>query len=117
MTVQALIERLDALLLRAPGVRRGRMFGHPAYYVKGRMFACVYGDVVGLKLPEQAAAALVARGDAQPFQPHGKRRMREWIQLPRRPDLPAKHRRSLQASLDFVGSLPPRARVSGSLRA
>jgi len=117
MTVQVLVERLDALLLRAPDVRRGRMFGDPAYYVGGRMFACVHGDVVGIKLPEQVAADLVVRGEAQPFQPHGKRRMREWIQLPRRPDLPVKHRRILQASLEFVGGLPPRARVSGSLRA
>ena len=108
MMTQAMIERLDAQLLRAPDVHCGKMFGHPAYYVKGRLFACVYGDIVGLKLPEQMAADLVSRGEADPFQPYGKRRMREWIQLPHRPDLLVKHRRTLQASLDFVNGLPRR---------
>lgn len=57
------------------------MFGHPAYYVGGRLFACIMGDGVGIKVPAALAAQLVAGGTAIPFQPYGKPPMREWIFL------------------------------------
>lgn len=66
-----------------PEVREGRMFGHPAFFVGKKMFACVYGDGVGLKLPAERAAALLAAPDVVPFQPYGKPRMREWVQINR----------------------------------
>jgi TfoX/Sxy family transcriptional regulator of competence genes len=95
-------ERLEAQLLCGPDARRGQMFGHPAYYVNGKMFACAYGGVIGLKLPEALAADLIARGRAEPFQPYGKRKMREWVQLPCDEASLHEHRDALQASYDFV---------------
>ena len=72
---------LDQLLLHHPGVRPGSMFGCPAYYIDRRLFACVYGDCVGIKLPAAIATSLVAERRASRFQPYGKARMREWVQL------------------------------------
>lgn len=96
---------LDEQLLRNPKVRRGKMFGHPAYYVNGRLFACVYGKVLGLKLPEGLVSDLIAHGRAEPFQPYGKRKMREWIQLPLDQALSHDHGNTIQASLSFVKGL------------
>ena len=59
------------------------MFGLPAFYVAGKLFACVYGDGVGLKLPAERVAALLDRPGVAPFRPYGKPAMRQWIQLTR----------------------------------
>lgn len=74
---------LDTLLLHLPGVAAGKMFGYPAYYVHGKLFACVYGDGVGLKVPEETARTLLELAHVAPFQPMGKPKMREWVQINR----------------------------------
>lgn len=74
---------LDALLQQLPGVTIGKMFGYPAFYVHGKLFACVYGDGVGVKVPEGVARSLLANAHVVPFQPMGKPKMREWVQINR----------------------------------
>ncbi len=73
---------LDELLLSQPQVRSGKMFGFPAYYAGKKLCICLYEDGVGIKLPEQSAAKLLAEDpNAIPFQPMGKPKMREWVQI------------------------------------
>lgn len=73
---------LDELLLGYPQVRPGKMFGFPAYYVGAKLCACLYEQGVGIKLPQPSAAALLAQdANVVPFQPMGKARMREWVQI------------------------------------
>lgn len=73
---------LDELLLGYPGVRPGLMFGFPAYYAGAKLCITLYDQGVGLKLPAQSAAALLeANPNVIPFQPMGKSRMREWVQI------------------------------------
>ena len=72
---------LDSLLLALSGVVSGKMFGYPAYYVKRKLFACVYGDGVGVKVRKEFAKDLLSEDDIVPFQPMGKARMRERIQI------------------------------------
>lgn len=74
---------LDALLLHLPGVTAGKMLGYPAYYVHKKLFACVYGSGVGLKVPEKIASNLLSKAHIVPFQPLGKPKMREWVQINR----------------------------------
>jgi hypothetical protein len=74
---------LDSLLLHLPGVVAGRMFGYPAYYVNGKLFACVYGQGVGIKVPAKVADSLAGRKGIVRFQPLGRRPMKEWIQINR----------------------------------
>jgi hypothetical protein len=50
---------LDSLLLGTPGVVAGKMLGYPAYDVCKKLFACVYGHGVGIKVPERLATELV----------------------------------------------------------
>ena len=78
-------EEVAAALVEAgeelPETRRGKMFGHPALYARGKLFACAFGDGVGLKLPAEVVAALVEEEGFEPFQPYGKAGMREWALL------------------------------------
>ena len=74
---------LDELLLDLQGVKPGKMFGYEAYYVFGKMFACIYGESVGIKVPEAEANRLLEEPFVIPFQPLGRKRMREWVQFNR----------------------------------
>ena len=72
---------VDEILLQFPGVVEGQMFGYPAYYLNKKMVACVYEDGVGLKVPETTATELLEKAHITYFQPLGRRKMREWIQI------------------------------------
>ncbi len=73
---------LDDLLSGYSIVRPGKMFGFPAYYVGKRLCICLYEEGVGVKLPEQTVARLLETDrNTVPFQPLGKPKMREWIQI------------------------------------
>jgi TfoX/Sxy family transcriptional regulator of competence genes len=74
---------LDAMLLHLPGVTAGKMFGYPAYYFHRKLFACVYGDGVGVKVPEDVATRLLSEEEVVPFQPMGRPKMREWVRINR----------------------------------
>lgn len=95
---------LRDILAAYPEVREGRMFGYPAFYVGRRMFACVHGVGVGIKVPATVADALRERPDIIDFQPHGRRRMKEWVQINRRSsDQYREDAAVFAAALRFVG--------------
>ena len=96
--------QLDALLLALPGVSARTINGLDAYYVSDRMFACISGKGIGLRLPVATATELqFSRDNVVPFQPGGMASTREWIQIDRanaadyEQDLPL-----FQASMAFV---------------
>jgi len=102
---QGCLQVLRDLLLGLPGVREGKMFGVPAFYVGRKLFACVYGDVVGFKVQEDLAQKLLDDSRFAPFQPRGRQRMREWVQFPCAPHKEIEtYREVLLASYEFVGS-------------
>jgi hypothetical protein len=78
------LEVLAPRLAEVPHVHPGKMFGFPAFYAAGRLFACVYGQGVGLKLPRERVTELLRQPGFVPFQPYGKPMMREWVEI-RRP--------------------------------
>lgn len=96
--------QIDAVLLKLPGVVAKKINGLDAYFVSDRMFACISGDGVGLRLPAAAARDLqFARGDVVPFQPAGIGATREWIQIDRAEAADYEKDLALfQASLEFV---------------
>jgi hypothetical protein len=96
-------EVLDTLLLQIPGVVAGRMFGYPAYYIHGKLFACIYGEGVGIKVPEKVAGSLVGRKGVVRFQPRGRKPMKEWIQINRkRSEDYLMDQEILKISIDYV---------------
>ena len=97
---------LDSLLLDIPGVVEGKMFGHAAYYVNGKLFACIHGGGVGVKVLEGIANKLLSEQRAVPFQPMDKPKMREWVQINRARS--ADYRKDigiLRTSVQFVSHL------------
>src|SRR5260221_12003903 len=100
--------QIDALLLKLPGVVAKKINGLDAYFVNDRMFACISGGGIGLRLPAATATELqFSRDNVVPFQPGGMPSSREWIQIDRAEatdygkDLPL-----FQASPRFVKPAP-----------
>ena len=96
--------QIDTLLLAIPGVVSKKMANLDAYFVNDRMFACISGKGIGIRLPVAAATELqFSRADVEPFQPGGTASSREWIQVNR--ENAADYANDLdlfKASIDFV---------------
>ena len=76
--------QIDALLLSLPGASTRKINNLDAYFVSDKMFACISGDGVGLRLPAATARELqFSRDNVVPFQPAGLASTREWIQINR----------------------------------
>ena len=75
--------QIDAILLPLPGVVGKKLNALDAYFVNDRMFACISGNSLGLRLPVSTATELqFSRADVEPFNPGGAS-SREWIQISR----------------------------------
>jgi hypothetical protein len=96
--------QIDALLLKLPGVSARKINGLDAYFVSDKMFACISGDGVGLRLPVATATELqFSRDNIVPFQPGGMASSREWIQINRAEATEyEKDLELFQTSLEFV---------------
>ncbi len=96
--------QIDAILLKLPGVVSKKIGGMDAYCVSDRMFACISGNGIGLRLPVAIARELqFSRENVVPFQPGGMASSKEWIQIDRADA--ADYEKDLelfQAALDFV---------------
>lgn len=77
-------QQIDAVLLKLPGVVAKKINGLDAYFVSDRMFACISGQGVGIRVPVAVATELqFSRDNVVPFQPGGVGATREWIQIDR----------------------------------
>ena len=96
--------QIDALLLKLPGVTAKKINDLDAYFVSDRMFACISGRGIGLRLPAATARELqFSRDNVMPFQPGGMASSREWIQIDRADAADYEKDLALfQASLEFV---------------
>jgi hypothetical protein len=96
--------QIDALLLKLPGVSTRKINRLDAYFVSDRMFACISGHGVGLRLPAATATELqFSRDNVVPFQPGGLASSKEWIQIDRADA--AEYEKDLElfrASIEFV---------------
>jgi hypothetical protein len=72
---------LDRLLLTIPGVRAGTVFGLPCFKVSAGIFATLHGDGVGIKLPPERVTELLKNPGFVPFQPFGRNRGQEFVQI------------------------------------
>ena len=107
----ALVEAFAAALPDDPRVERRSMFGHPAAFANGQLFAGLHQDDLMVRLGETERAALLALPGAKPFAPMPGRVMREYAVVPA-----ALHadRRALHAwlkkALAYACGLPPKQR-------
>lgn len=96
--------QIDALLLKLPGVSGRKINGLDAYFVVDKMFACISGEGLGLRLSAAAATELqFSRDNISAFQPGGNASSREWIQINRADAADyAQDMDLFRESLDFV---------------
>ena len=84
------------------------MFGCPAYFTGGNMFAGVWQATVMLRLPEDGRAAVTAAGGG-PFEPMPGRPMKEYVALPAGMVAdPAEVAAWVGKAAAFAASLPPK---------
>ena len=97
-------DQIDALLLALPGVSARKINGLDAYFVADKMFACISGNGIGIRLPVATATELqFSRENVTSFSPGGMASTREWIQIDRADaDEYKKDLELFQASIDFV---------------
>ena len=99
--------KFDAALPNDPLVQKRKMFGYPAAFVNGNMFAGVHQENIVLRLPPDKREQLLGEPGAQQFELMAGRPMREYIVVP---DSFLGNASTLGAWLEesfrFVGSLP-----------
>ena len=98
-------EILDSFLLDILIVNPGKMYGYPAYYVGGKLFASLYNDGVCVKIPEPQVKELIKKEGIVPFEPMCLK-MREWILINRdNSEDYLKDQDIFEASIEFVSSI------------
>jgi hypothetical protein len=76
--------QIDAVLLQLPGVVSKKIGRLDGYFVNDRMFACIDGNGLGVRLPVAVARELqFSRENVSAFQPSGMPSSKEWIQIDR----------------------------------
>ena len=104
-----LVARFQDAIRPLPGVEPKKMFGYPAAFVAGQMFACVFGDGVMLRLSDADRAKMADQHGAQPFEPMPGRPMKEYIRIPQAIlNDEAALDGWLRKAMDFAGALPPK---------
>jgi hypothetical protein len=77
-------DQIDALMLALPGVQARKINGLDAYFVADKMFACISGNGIGIRLPVATATELqFSRENVTSFSPGGMASTREWVQIDR----------------------------------
>ncbi len=102
----ALTERFTRAASALPGAELRKMFGYPAAFLAGNMFAGVFGDGVMLRLSE----AERAKSGWPPFEPMPARPMREYVSAPAAVAASeAKLAQWLARAHAFAKTLPPKS--------
>ena len=86
------------------------MFGCPAYFTGGNLFAGVWQQTMMLRLSEDERAEVTAAG-GRPFEPMPGRAMKEYVALP--PDMMADRDVAslwVRKAAAYAASLPPKAK-------
>src|SRR5262249_51621731 len=88
-----------------------KMFGYPAAFVNGNLFAGLHSGGVVLRLPEAEREAFLAKvRGAKPFEPMPGRTMREYVVGPESlADRPAEARAWIRKALAYGSTLPAKA--------
>jgi TfoX/Sxy family transcriptional regulator of competence genes len=90
-------------------IERRKMFGCPAYYINGNMFAGVYGTQLFLRLPAGSRAELQSDLGAKPFEPIAGRPMKEYVAMPQGiVNDTAALDEWMRRSVEFVSGMPPK---------
>ncbi len=105
--VRLLDETIAGLEFDAP-IDYRPMFGCPAYFTGGNLFAGVWQETVMLRLDEADRAQVTAAG-GRPFEPMPGRKMREYVALPAAMVADSDLARAwVRKAARYAASLPPK---------
>ena len=79
---EALVALFERSVPDQPDVARRKMFGYPAAFANGHLFASLFEDQFALRLSAADAATFAARFGERPFAPMPGRVMRDYVTLP-----------------------------------
>ncbi len=111
---QSLVDLFAKVLPVDTRVERRPMFGYPAAFVNGNLFASLHQESLILRLPEVDRGTLIGVHGATPFTPMPGRTMREYVTFP--PSLlddDAALGHWLARALAYAACVPPKARGKG----
>jgi TfoX/Sxy family transcriptional regulator of competence genes len=109
---QTLVELFTESLPADPAVQPRKMFGYPAAFVNGNMFAGLFQDAMFARLPPELRGALERDFGARPFEPMAGRPMRDYLALPDEVLADeAAVARTLAAAFAFAAALPPKVKT------
>jgi TfoX/Sxy family transcriptional regulator of competence genes len=77
---ESLAQAFEAALPADAAVAKRKMFGYPAAFVNGNMFAGVHQEDIVVRLPAERRSAAIESG-ARQFEPMPGRPMREYVVL------------------------------------
>lgn len=104
-----LIKEFEASLCLLPDITQRKMFGYPAAFANGYLFAGLFENHMILKLPDGARSKLLKLPGATPFEPIPGRTMGKFVVVP--PSMvsnPALLKPWLVSAHRYVKSLPPK---------
>ena len=78
----ALVRVFDRVAQSSRGTERRKMFGYPALFVNGTMFAGLVRDTMILRLGERDRDRFLEVPGAKPFVAMSGRRMKQWVVVP-----------------------------------
>lgn len=106
---QALIDTFEACLRNFPHIAQRHMFGYPAAFANGYLFAGLFENSVILKLPAEARSKLLKMPGASRFEPMPGRVIGEFVVVP--PSVVNNSARLIQwlkLACAYVESFPPK---------
>ncbi len=104
-----LIAQFNRVLQSIPEAETRRMFGYPAAFINGQMFAGLFADTMMLRLSAEDRALITKKG-ARPFEPMPGRIMSEYVVVPEAVlKSPRQLKTWLAKSLAYARALPPKA--------
>jgi len=96
-----------------PEAERRKMFGYPAAFVNGNMFAGLHESGLVLRLPENDREEFLKLGGAKQFEPMPGRPMRGYVVASEKlASRPAEVQSWLRRAFTYAASLPPKASKS-----
>ncbi len=107
-----LVSKFENTLKDFPMAEQRKMFGYPAAFVNGQMFASLFQDNMMLRLPEGERNQFLAEFKTKLFEVMPGRPMKEYVLVP--PALlssPAKLKGWVQKALAHAQSLPPKVKT------
>jgi TfoX/Sxy family transcriptional regulator of competence genes len=106
-----LVARFAALIEGVCGSQTRKMFGYPAAFVSGHLFAGLFQEDMFLRLSADDHAQLMKIPGARPFEPMRGRPMRGYVVVPPSVLASARARAWLEKAFAHAKSLPPKART------